>query len=297
MNRIADKNLNAQSLKRGELARKLLKAATRSKRSSLPSLAMLCDDDKAMNSESARVLGPYRNGEKWRLIVREGKGRKSLVFDTREHAESARGTLLASLSNRACRLIGDTVDEFLTHKVKRLGITARTIKTTRHQLSRFLPFDETLASITPDKAEALYMAATEKYAAATHHIALRQAKAFFGYCVKQKYMNANPFAEVQSIGKAKAGKPQLRTDEAKKLSDVLLESAQSGDMRALGLMVQVLLGLRSGEVLNLRKRDIDWVHSDPDHLKFSDRRRRAGFPGGWQIGDLSAVETPTAKSA
>jgi len=257
MNQVVDKPLTSQPMKRGELARKLLKAAKRSKHSGLPSLALPCDDNESMTSDAARVLGPYRNGQKWRLIVREGKGRKSLVFDTREQAESVRGNLLAALDNRASRTIGETVEEYLTYKAKRFGVTARTITLTRHQLSRFLCTEDTLGSITPKKAEELYEAATEKYAAATHHLALRQAKAFFGFCVKQKYITVNPFADVQSIGKAKAGKPQLRTDEARKLGDVLLERAQRGDTRALGLMVQVLLGLRSGEVLNLRKRDID----------------------------------------
>jgi integrase len=210
-----------------------------------------------MASEAARVLGPYQNGKKWRLIIREGAGRKSLVFDTKEHAESVRGSLLAALQSSAGRTIGEAVDEFLAYKAKRFGVSPMTLRYTRHQLSRFLDLQHTLGSVTPQKAEELYLSATERYAAATHHLALRQAKAFFGFCVRQKYIRENPFSEVKSIGKAKAGKPQLRTDEAKKLCDVLLSSAQSGDMRALALMVQVLLGLRSGEVLNLRKRDVD----------------------------------------
>lgn len=63
--------------------------------------------------------------------------------------------------------------------------------------------------------------------------------------------------DVQPIGKARRGKLQLRQDEARLLSDYLIARATEGDYHALALLVQVLLGLRSGEVLNLRKRDLD----------------------------------------
>lgn len=256
MNRKADTPLNRQPAQRGEIARKLLQAAKRSQRSTLPALPLVCDANQTMASETARVLGPYPNGQKWRLVVKEGKGRKSLVFDTREQAESVRGNLLIALDDRACRSIGDTIDEYLTFKRKR-GCGERTIRTVRDKLIPFLPVGQTLRSITPDLAERLYAAQTEKVAVATHHKNLRDAKAFFRYCVRQKYLTVNPFADVQAIGKANAGKPQLRTDEARKLSDFLVSEATDGDPYALALMVQVLLGLRSGEVLKLRKRDLD----------------------------------------
>jgi integrase len=209
-----------------------------------------------MRSGAARVLGPYRNAQKWRLIIREGRERKSLVYDTKEQAENMRGRLLAGLYDRGSRMIGETIEEFLEYKRKR-GCNERTLRTVQDKLLPFLPSDLTLGSITPQKAEHLYEAQTEKVAVATHHKNLRNAKAFFGYCVKQKYIPDNPFADVQAVGKANAGKPQLRTDEARKLSDFLIHEASRGDARALALMVQVLLGLRSGEVLKLRKRDLD----------------------------------------
>ncbi len=209
-----------------------------------------------MPSGLARVLGPYRNGQKWRVIIREGKKRQSLVYDTREQAESVRCKLLAGFDDRASRTIGETLAEYLTHKRKR-GCNDKTICTLREKLTPFLPTDQTLGSITPQKAERLYEALTERVAVATHHKTLREGKAFFRYCVKQKYIPINPFADVQTVGKPNVGKLQLRTDEARKLSDALMGAASGGDTRALALMLQVLLGLRSGELLNLRKRDLD----------------------------------------
>ena len=168
MNQKADNPINRQTAQRGALARKLLQAAKRSQRSTLPALPLACDANQTTTSEAARVLGPYPNGQKWRLVVKEGKARKSLVFDTREQAESVRSDLLTALDDRACRQIGDTIDEYLTFKRKR-GCGDRTIRTVRDKLIPFLPVGQTLRSITPDVAERLYAEQTEKVAVATHH--------------------------------------------------------------------------------------------------------------------------------
>jgi hypothetical protein len=40
--------------------------------------------------EAPKVLGPYANNDKWRLVVKSGDKRKSLVFDTVEQAETAK---------------------------------------------------------------------------------------------------------------------------------------------------------------------------------------------------------------
>src|SRR5262249_5098526 len=53
-----------------------------------------------------------------------------------------------------------------------------------------------------------------------------------------------------------AGKLQLREDEARRLNAVLLDAAEH-DSAALGLLVQLVMGMRSGEVLGLRVRDLD----------------------------------------
>jgi integrase len=67
----------------------------------------------------------------------------------------------------------------------------------------------------------------------------------------------NPFRPIRPIGKPNVGKPQLRRDEAKKLVELLMQHTAEDNPSALALLVQLLLGMRSSEVLNLRKRDID----------------------------------------
>jgi site-specific recombinase XerD len=79
----------------------------------------------------------------------------------------------------------------------------------------------------------------------------------YRFAIKKKLVAKNPFDEVQSIGRANKGKLQLRTDEAKRLTDYLTERASLGEWRALALLTQLFLGLRSSEVLKLKKRDLD----------------------------------------
>src|SRR5262249_41045900 len=143
---------------------------------------------------------------------------------------------------------GEAVQGFLDHKRKR-GCKECTVIAFRDKLA-WLPFDDYLSAITAEQAESLYSEQSEKVAVATHHANLRCTKALFKWCIKQKYVSENPFRDVEPIGKANRGKPQLRQDEAKTLSDYLIAQATRGDYRALALLVQVLLGLRSSEVLN-----------------------------------------------
>lgn len=252
MNRTADKSISNLNSKRGALARKLLQSAKRQGKSKALPKENFAED---LPTNSAKVLGPYQNASKWRLVIKEGQGRKSLVFETEAEALAVRRDLLANFDNRTNRTIGDTVDEYLEQKRKR-GYSERSARSVREKLA-FLPADKRLNSITPQSAEALYIAQTEMVAVATHHANLRSAKAFYRYCCKKQYVSLNPFAELQTIGKANAGKLQLRQDEARKLTNYLINKSQSGDRFAMALLVQVLLGLRSAEVLGLRKRDLD----------------------------------------
>lgn len=202
-----------------------------------------------------RVFGPYPSGNRWRLLVREGGHQKALPFETREQAEKIKVKMLANLEDFSGKTVGEAVAEFLAGK-KDSGCKLRSILFYTERL-KFLPPSEPLLEITAERAEKLYRAQTEKLSAATHHKELRTAKALFAYCVRQRYITVNPFQDIRPIGRAKVGKLQLRRDEARKLSTVLLHHAAKGDRSALALAVQLLLGLRSAEVLNLRKRDLD----------------------------------------
>ena len=206
--------------------------------------------------EAPKVLGPYANQDKWRIVVKSGDKRKSLVFDTVQQAETAKGNLLASFDDSAKLTVDDLLTQFVEHKRQR-GCIDRSLLNARSIIMRVLPKLNRSAHMSPEKAEALYLEATSKYAVASHAMGLRFVKAMYRFAVKKNLVERNPFEEVQSIGRANKGKLQLRTDEAKRLTDFLTERAAIGEWRALALLTQLFLGLRSSEVLRLKKRDLD----------------------------------------
>ena len=116
--------------------------------------------------------------------------------------------------------------------------------------------------------------------AQTHHSVLRMTKLFFRWAVDRKYLRSNPFERVKPIGKAHAGKDQLRIDEARRLTQVLVAAAELGEEGAIATFCQLLLGLRSSEVLGRQIRDLDddgrvlWIPTGKTH----NARRRLEVP-------------------
>ncbi len=206
--------------------------------------------------EVPKVLGPYSNKDKWRLVVKSGAKRKALVFDTLDQAQTAKENLIASFGEVAKLTVGDLLEQFIEHKRQR-GCIERSLLNTRHIILRIVPKLNRPAAISPEKAEELYLTATGKYAVASHAMGLRFVKSMYRFAIRKKLVDKNPFEDVQAIGRANKGKLQLRTDEAKRLTDFLTERAAAGHWRALALLTQLFLGLRSSEVLKLKKRDLD----------------------------------------
>lgn len=216
-----------------------------------------------MPEKIARVLGPYANGGKWRLVVFDEKGqRMARLAETKEEAERIKESLLALFADRSLLTIGAAFDEWLESK-RQAGHKPRSIDTVERRLRAFLPLEATLGELTPQRAAQLYLDETKRNGrfgilhACTHHKTLLFAKGFFSWAVERGHAKENPFAKVKPIGKANAGKPQLREDEARKLYALSLERAQAGDLGACAVVLQLILGLRSAEVLGLRARDLD----------------------------------------
>jgi hypothetical protein len=75
--------------------------------------------------------------------------------------------------------------------------------------------------------------------------------------VKKGWIAKNPLEDITGTGQRNRGKKQLRIDEARKLVDVCLRSANEGDEAAVGVMTAFLLGLRVSEVTDRVVRDLD----------------------------------------
>lgn len=216
-----------------------------------------------MPSRISRVYGPYKNGAKWRIVVYEGERRTSLTFNTLEEAEIVKTRLLAMLADRPEMSVESALEEYLAEK-ERDGVRSASIGMLRYKLRQFLPLDTALAGISPQQAARLYLDETKRIgrfgnviSAATHRALLRSAKAFFRWAVERQYVRVNPFDGVRPIGKVNAGKSQLRLDEARRLTEFLMQRAENDDEGALAVLVQVIMGMRSSEVLRLQVRDVD----------------------------------------
>ncbi len=215
-----------------------------------------------MPFKQPRVLGPYANGDKFRLVVFEGGSRKSVVVPTRQEAQRVKEQITCMLGARPRLTIGEALAEYLGDKQQR-GAVGSTIATLSYKLGQFLPADTALADLTPAGAEQLYRDETTRrgrsgrpVAAATHRGLLRSAKGLFRWAVERGYLDRNPFAGVRPVGRVNVGKAQLRIDEARRLCAVLLTHAET-DAGAVAVLLQLMLGLRSSEVLQRKVRDLD----------------------------------------
>lgn len=211
----------------------------------------------------AKVYPPYREGKKWRLVIVEAGIRKAVTVDTLEKAEALREELMRTLAAKGSRSVADALQEWLAYKQDQ-GLSARSIETLRYKLKEFLPLDVALSSIGPDRAQKLYdreRTRITKYgrevSATTHRLLLRTTKLFFRWVVSKGYLAANPFAEVEPVGKVNTGKRQLTKDEAARLTDALYADAERGDEAATALLSQLFLGLRTSEILLRTVRDLD----------------------------------------
>ncbi|MBL9005514.1 MAG: tyrosine-type recombinase/integrase [Myxococcales bacterium] len=210
-----------------------------------------------------RVIGPYAEGGKFRLVVFMPE-RRSLWCHSREEAEALRAQIARTIADQATRTVGDVLAEYLAH-LRRSGLKDASIACIENRLTRFLPQDASLSALTSDVAATLYSDETQRVtkfgrtvAACTHRMLLRQTKAFFRWVIdERRYLSQNPFEKVKPIGRVNTGKAQLTIDEARTLNAWLLQRAESGDEGATAVLVQLVLGLRSSEVLGRRVRDLD----------------------------------------
>ena len=206
-------------------------------------------------SRAARILGPYVARDKWRLVIIEGRGRKSLIFDSPEQAEAAKSTIGQQIAQPTLS-IGELIELFIADK-RRRGLKPLSLRTVQDRLSGFLPIDQPIAAFNYQAAQKSYDSMQDRFATATHHAALKCAKALFRFAIAHGHARDNPFAGITPLGRPRRGKLQLSIDEARKLSQALRHEAEQGDELSMALLLQLFLGLRTSEVVQRRVRDLD----------------------------------------
>ena len=220
-------------------------------------------EHKYTMQKSARVLGPYKNGDKWRLVVLDGGSRKAVVAETHEAALALRDDLQGALKKHIARSFEESLEEYLKNLIDR-GVSHDTADKVKRMLRPFLPLDEPLTAIDAERAAQMYLDETkrtksngEPIANDSHHLLLRRIKHFYKWAISRRYVTSNPFAEVTPIGRPRRGKQQLRIDEARKLVATAMERAKTLDAGSTAILMQIFLGLRPTEALVRVVRDLD----------------------------------------
>lgn len=216
--------------------------------------------------EPARVLGPYQERSKWRVVVVENAERRSIFVPTEAEALHLKRKLEREIAGPSTRMLREVIEEFLAHHISTGRALPQTCEYYRQRMFRLLGayLDKDISDVTPKRAASLYQAETERVykgrivAAATHHSALVITKVMFRWAVTRGYIRESPFADVRPVGKANVGKKQLRIDEARLFTETAFRLySQRGDRLALGALTALLLGVRASEVVRRTVRDLD----------------------------------------
>jgi integrase len=216
-----------------------------------------------MMSQVSRVDGPYRDRAKWRLVIFQEGIRTSMIVDTEQEARAVKARLATMGTSEPTRTMEDGLHAYL-EAMQAQGLRSNSIRQKAYLLKQFLPPELELHRVTVEEAQKLYVQETQRIgrfgkplAAASHRAALKCARLLFRWLVDEKWIKENPFLRVKPIGRVNVGKQQLRVDEARQLNDFLIKQADAGDVWAVAILTQLVLGMRSTEVLTRRVRDLD----------------------------------------
>lgn len=222
----------------------------------------------------ARVHGPYKHGQRWRVEgVGEDGRRLRPSFDTEREALA----FIAAVRKRfETRTIGSTVDEYLD-SLRARGLRASTVTRASYHLDRVLELatrgHEPMRHLTPALAAELYIRLQAGRAVDTHRNGLAAARALGRWCVDRGILEVDPFARVKPMGRRKRGKPQPRIDEARKLLGTGAKLALAGDEGAIAALVAILMAPRASEIGTRAVRDLD---DDGRLLWIPDSKTQAG---------------------
>ena len=241
--------------------------------------------------EPPRVVGPYQEKNRWRIVVVEQGKRKSFFCANREEALKLKADFTRQVDLPPSRKLVDVFIDWEQDKLRRGACKPRSAKHQTERLRIFLRplLEEELSVLTPRRAASLYDQHTGRrcrttgkpISAATHRFDLWTAKFFFAWAVERGYLGANPFESVKPVGKVKSGKPQLRIEEARRFTEAaLVYFEERNKPLALGALLALTMGLRTGEVIARTVRDLDdgarylWI----DEGKTQNARRHLEVP-------------------
>lgn len=242
-----------------------------------------------------RVMGPYLERGKWRIVVVENGQRRAFFFSSQEEALKLRSDFTKAVSPSLSRKLVDVIEERTAARLRNATCKPETVKSQEARLRLFLAsyLDKDVAVLTPRAAAAHYQRYVERpsaktgqsLSAASHQLDRLLAQELYAWAVKRGYLGTNPFQTVKAIGKLKAGKLQLRIDEARLFTKTAMQLFEEQNRPlAIGALTALMMGLRTSEVLRRVVRDLDdgarylWI----DQGKTKNARRHLEVPAPLQ---------------
>lgn len=218
-------------------------------------------------------------------------------FETRREAESAKRGIEAAISTEdhwtevarleveldkaralairggQARTVREVIEAYLEDKGSE--IKANTVGSYRGRLTSFLApvLDEPAVSISSQRALALYREYANRVGSvATHRKGLRQVRTVWAWASdeERRWVAQGVWDAVKPKGRTPKGKPQPRPSEAALIYSRAFELAELEDgtldsIGGLALATQLLLGLRSSELVSAVGRDVEqgaWYVAD-----------------------------------
>lgn len=208
--------------------------------------------------------------QRWRVMVvtptEDGTSRRRSArwFDEEEEAKDFREAVELKLSKFSRVTLEEAIDRY-EHHLKESGTLPVSYRETCRRLRLFFPsMSMAVSRVTPERAQSYYDKFRKRLAPNKqpisvdyHRAALINARSFCKWCISQGWLALNPFASVEGIGRRSAGKPQLTGDEIRKLYAHCLACAKAGDASALGILMALLMALRSSDLTRRCVRDLD----------------------------------------
>ncbi len=202
------------------------------------------------------IYGPYRHGDRWRLLTRRRDGSQAWTsFARRDLAQHAKSKAEEE-SERRGTTIEAAIVAFESHIRDVRKLKERSIETRIGGIERLHAGVDELEDVTPERARRLYRTYAASRAPATHRQTLVNCKTMWKWLAEEGWVARSPFDGVVPEGVVGHGKPQLTIDEAR-LFDAEAVKQATRDPGAVAALMALELGLRATEIVTRQVRDLD----------------------------------------
>jgi len=233
----------------------------------------------ARRKESARCLGPYGWGDRWRIIEVTPNGdkeRQARYFKTKAQAKAYKKLYEEALVD-APDSVGEALEEYEDYLRNYKGNKEVSVYQTLWIIRKMLKDEWLLSSLTLRRCQKAYDELVESGASvATHRSALSQVKTFLNFCIKRDMIKVNMCLTISGVGKRRKGKKQLRIKDARRWYHCANEQASRGVEGSIAALMSLLLGLRASEITGIKIGALDEDEAPFDVVHITDAKTEKG---------------------